>query len=72
MHIYRIMMFFSVRGSAYQLACTVAAVSDLRPVEHAKHDLQNITTEWMTHSAPPFKPCSTQRLIKPSRGGRRK
>ena len=38
---------FSVRSSGYQFGCTVAGVSSQWQVEHT---LQNITTEWTTHS----------------------
>ena len=43
-------VLFSFVRSGYQLGCTVAAVSAQRPLEHGKNALQNITTEWMTHS----------------------
>ena len=33
-----------------QLGCSVAPVSAQRPLEHVKNAVQNITTEWMTHS----------------------
>ena len=43
-------LLFYVKSSSYQLGCTVAAVSAQWPnAEHAKHALQNTTTEWTPH-----------------------
>ena len=50
----RCFVFFSLGSSGYLLGCTIGAVSAQRQVEHVKHAIQNITTEWTPHSVVNF------------------
>ena len=55
-----VLFCFSFGSSGYQLGCTIAAVSDQRPVEHVKNALQNIMTEQTPKSVRAIDICILQ------------